>query len=44
MNKLNAQHLMSKLHPQSLSLIKQIYVFNELDSTNGWLLKKQRLR
>ncbi len=39
MKKMNAQHLMSKLLPRSLSLIKQIYVFNELDSTNEWLLK-----
>jgi len=39
MIKLNATNLMSKLSPESLSLIKQIYVFNELDSTNGWLLK-----
>ena len=39
MIKLNAQHLMSKLQPKSLSLIEQIYVFNELDSTNGYLLK-----
>lgn len=39
MIKLNAQHLMSKLPSKSLSLIEQIYVFNELDSTNGYLLE-----
>ena len=39
MIKLNAQHLTSKLQPKSLSLIEQIYVFNELDSTNRYLLE-----